>query len=67
MLTDRVVDQVMASASPIVAADSVRRKVASYIALLASAGKRDAEELTALGLAYLREILEGSDTRFTGW
>ena len=32
----------------------------------ASAGKRDPDELAALGVEYLHKIVDGSDARFTG-
>ena len=47
------------------AADS-RQKIIRYIESLASAGQRDAEQLTIYGLAYLTELHEGHDPRFTG-
>jgi hypothetical protein len=47
------------------AADS-RQKIGRYIETLASAGQRDAEQLTIYGLAYLTELHEGQDPRFTG-
>jgi hypothetical protein len=47
------------------AADS-RQKVSRYIEILASAGQRDAEQLAIYGLAYLTELQEGQDPRFTG-
>ena len=47
------------------AADS-RKKISLYIETLASAGQRDAEQLTIYGLAYLTELHEGQDPRFTG-
>ena len=46
-------------------ADS-RQKISRYIENLASAGQRDAEQLTIYGLAYLTELHEGQDPRFTG-
>ena len=46
-------------------ADS-RQKISRYIESLASAGQRDAEQLTIYGLAYLTELYEGYDPRFTG-
>ena len=42
------------------AADS-RRKITRYIETLASAGQRDAEQLTIYGLAYLTELHQGQD------
>jgi hypothetical protein len=47
------------------AADS-RQTISRYIESLASAGQRDDEQQTVYGLAYLTELLEGSDPRFTG-
>jgi hypothetical protein len=47
------------------AADS-RRKMARYIENLASAGHSDAQELAEYGLAYLKELHEERDPRFTG-
>ena len=43
------------------AADS-RQKIARYIETLASAGQRDAEQLTIYGLAYLTELQEGQES-----
>ena len=47
------------------AADS-RQKISRYIESLASAGQRDAEQLAIYGLAYLTELHEGQDPRFSG-
>jgi glycerol-3-phosphate dehydrogenase len=57
--------QSMRPLDPERAADS-RQKISRYIESLASAGQRDDEQLTIYGLAYLTELLEGSDPRFTG-
>jgi hypothetical protein len=46
-------------------ADS-RRKISGYLESLASAGQRDTRQLTLYGLAYLKELHEGRDPRFTG-
>jgi hypothetical protein len=43
-----------------------RQRISRYIESLASAGHRDAEQLTVYGLAYLTELHEGQDPRFTG-
>jgi len=43
-----------------------RQRISRYIEGLASAGQRDAEQLTIYGLAYLTELHEGQDPRFTG-
>ena len=47
------------------ASDS-RQKISRYIEVLTSAGERDTEQLTIYGLAYLTELHEGQDPRFTG-
>jgi hypothetical protein len=47
------------------AADS-RQKISRYVEALTSAGQRDTEQLTIYGLAYLTELHEGQDPRFTG-
>jgi hypothetical protein len=46
------------------AADS-RQKISRYVESLASAGQRDAEQLTIHGLAYLTELNEGHDSQLT--
>jgi hypothetical protein len=46
-------------------ADS-RQRISRYIESLASGGQRDAGQLTIYGLAYLTELQEGRDPRFTG-
>jgi hypothetical protein len=46
-------------------ADS-RQKISRYIETLASAGQHDTEQLAIYGLAYLTELHEGQDPRFTG-
>ena len=46
-------------------ADS-RQKISRYVESLSSAGQRDAEQLAIYGLAYLTELHEGHDPRFTG-
>jgi hypothetical protein len=43
-----------------------RRKVTRYIESLASAGQSDAQQLAVYGLAYLKELHDGRDPRFTG-
>ena len=46
-------------------ADS-RRKISRYLESLASGGQRDSRRLTIYGLAYLTELNEGRDPRFSG-
>jgi hypothetical protein len=43
-----------------------RLKITKYIESLSTAGHRDAEQLAIYGLAYLTELHEGYDPRFTG-
>jgi hypothetical protein len=46
-------------------ADS-RRKIRPYLESLASAGQSDIQQLTVYGLAYLKEMHEERDPRFSG-
>jgi hypothetical protein len=46
-------------------ADS-RQKISRYVESLSSAGQCDAEQPAIYGLAYLTELHEGHDPRFTG-
>jgi hypothetical protein len=43
-----------------------RLRIKRYIESLASAGQSDAQQLAMYGLAYLTEMHEGRDPRFTG-
>ena len=43
-----------------------REKVIRYIDTLNSAGQRDTRVLAECGLAYLEELHEGPDRRYTG-
>jgi hypothetical protein len=43
-----------------------REKISRYIEKLAAAGQNDIHQLTVYGLAYLKELHEGRDPRFTG-
>jgi len=65
-----IVDRVMGSAGTSSVSNlsptELRNKIGSYVKLLSSAGKRDPEELTHLGIAYLDGIIEGPDSRYTG-
>jgi len=44
-----------------------RERVTRYIDSLISAGQRDPHRLTEYACAYLKEMHEGPDPRFTGW
>jgi hypothetical protein len=46
-------------------ADS-RRRIGAYLKSLATAGHGDTKQLTIYGMAYLKELHEGRDPRFTG-
>jgi hypothetical protein len=66
-----VVDRILSTYQlrrPLVAdrVEASRPKIAEYIGSLTSAGQRDARKLTVYGLAYLEELIEGRDPRFTG-
>ena len=43
-----------------------RAKVAQYLDKLTSAGQADTQQLTEYALAYVKELHEGPDPRFTG-
>ena len=43
-----------------------REKIAGYLEKLSSAGQKDAHVLVEYGLAYLKELHEGPDRRYTG-
>jgi hypothetical protein len=66
-----VVDQVLSTYGTIRKLDpdalkESREKIVGYFEKLASAGQTDAEQLSVYGLAYLQELHEGPDPRFTG-
>jgi hypothetical protein len=66
-VVDRILNiyQLMRPLDPNQVADS-RRKITRYIESLACAGHSDAQQLAVYGLAYLKELHEGRDPRFTG-
>ena len=66
-VVDRILNayQLKRSLDPSRVADS-RQKISAYLESLASAGQRDSGQLTIYGLAYLTELNEGRDPRFTG-
>ena len=66
-LIDRILDtyQLMRPLDPDLVSDS-RRKITRYLESLASAGQGDVQQLAEYGLAYLKELHEGPDPRFTG-
>jgi hypothetical protein len=43
-----------------------REKIIRYIDTLGAAGQNDRDKLAAYALAYLKEMHEGPDPRFTG-
>ena len=62
-----IVDRVMLLArSSALNQAELRDKVSGYIELLLSTGKRDPDELAALGAEFLRKITDGPDPRYTG-
>jgi hypothetical protein len=66
-VVDRILDtyQLMRPLDPDQVSDS-RLKITRYIESLTSAGQNDAQRLAVYGLAYLKELHEGRDPRFTG-
>jgi hypothetical protein len=66
-VVDRIMNtyQLMRPLDPERVLDS-RQKITRYIESLASAGQSDAQRLAMYGLAYLKEMHEGRDPRFTG-
>jgi hypothetical protein len=57
--------QLMRPLDPDRVSDS-RQRITRYIERLASAGQSDAQQLAVYGLAYLKELHEERDPRFTG-
>jgi hypothetical protein len=66
-VVDRILNtyRLMRPLDPDQVSDS-RRKITRYIESLASAGQSDIQRLALYGLAYLKELHEGRDPRFTG-
>ena len=66
-LVDRILSiyQLMRPLDPDRVSDS-RQRITRYIESLASAGQSDAQQLAVYGLAYLKELHEERDPRFTG-
>src|SRR6476660_9407498 len=64
---DRILStyQLMRPLDPDRVSDS-RQRITRYIESLASAGQSDPEQLAVYGLAYLKELHEKRDPRFTG-
>ena len=57
--------QLMRPLDPDRVSDS-RQRITRYIESLASAGQSDPQQLAVYGLAYLKELHEERDPRFTG-
>jgi hypothetical protein len=66
-LVDRILStyQLMRPLDPDRVSDS-RQRITRYFESLASAGQSDAQQLAVYGLAYLKELHEERDPRFTG-
>ena len=64
---DRILStyQLMRPLDPDRVSDS-RQRITRYIDSLACAGQSDAQQLAVYGLAYLKELHEERDPRFTG-
>lgn len=68
---NEVVDQILTSYALIRPMDAAqigesRKRISRYIETLSAAGRKDTCQLTLYGLAYLKELHEGTDPRFTG-
>jgi hypothetical protein len=66
-----IVERVLNTYDPIGTFDQARvaesrNRVSQYFEKLASAGLTDADRLVEYGIAYLKELHEGPDRRFTG-
>jgi hypothetical protein len=65
-IVDRVMRSARATSISNLSQTELRNKVGNYVKLLSSAGKRDSDELIDLGVAYLHDIIDGPDPRYTG-
>jgi hypothetical protein len=70
-LMDEVVDRILNRYALVRTLDKAqvaesRERISGYIEKLAAAGQKDTRQLTVYGLAYLKELHEGTDPRFTG-
>jgi hypothetical protein len=68
---DEIVDQVLRSYEQTAGLDAEwlaksREKISHYIGTLASAGQNDPRRLAVFARAYLKQLHEGPDPRFTG-
>ncbi|MCK1404955.1 hypothetical protein [Bradyrhizobium sp. 76] len=66
-----IVDQVLKDYNRIYPLDrariaQAREKVSKYVVTIASAGQKDPRRLVVFARAYLKELHEGPDSRFTG-
>jgi hypothetical protein len=70
-MNDVVVDLILSQYQSIRPLDAARLaesrlKISRYLEALGTAGQRDTKQLAMYGLAYLKEMHEGRDPRFTG-
>jgi hypothetical protein len=68
---NELVDSVLRAYEPIWTLDPAkvtesRERIRQYVDKLVSAGQRDAHNLAEYAMAYLKELHEGPDPRFTG-
>ncbi len=68
---EQIVNQALQAYPPILEMNPValaqsRERITRYITTLASTGRTDPHELEEYARAYLRELCEGPDFRFTG-
>ena len=65
-IVERVMQSARAATMSKISRTELRSRVGNYVELLSSTGKRDPEELTDLGIAYLHGIIDGPDPRYSG-
>lgn len=65
-IVERVIETYESIRHPASCSAGCKEKLARYIEMLNSAGQRDRRSLAFYGLAYLRELHEGRDRRYSG-
>jgi hypothetical protein len=68
---DEAIDRIMNSSDiePLLenqSREEIKIKIGSFISMLSSTGRQDANQLTEYGLEYLRGLRNGPDSRYTG-
>jgi hypothetical protein len=65
---DEAIDRIMNSSDiePLLENQSREEIIGSFISMLSSTGRQDANQLTEYGLEYLRGLRNSPDSRYTG-